>query len=862
MGGTFDDAGSSLTVGSNGLVYITGYFTNVADFDPGSGASTLTSEGGTDIFVSILYDNGNFFYAWRMGGTGQDQGLSIALGNDDSLAATGYFSGTADFADPYGVTNTLVSAGGTDIFIYKLDANWNMAWLKQIGGSGSDQGSSLALGSDGSVVTTGYFSNVVVFDPGSGTCNLTSKGGSDAFVLKLDTAGNFLWARQMGGSAVDRGQSLALAGDGSVITTGYFNGTAVFDAGSAFSLTSAGKSDIFVSKLDATGKFLWARRMGSTDVDQGLALALAGDGSVLATGSFSGTVDFDPGDGTFNLTIAGGTDLFISKLDSAGNFTGAWRIGGVSQDYGDSLACGDQGSVFITGVFSGIVDFNLGPQQSYLTSAGSSDMFLAQFFLNPPTNIQLSSASVQENQPVGSLVGLFAATDPDADDAFTYSLVSGAGDADNGSFYIDGNQLKTNAIFDYETKSTYNIRVRTSDYGGQAFEKTFTIMIVPPTLIWNGGGGDNNWSTAANWSGGAAPLSGDNLVFPAGAKQLENVNDYTNAKFGAITVSGSGYRLLTGGLASSGMEVQPGAQVDVDAIITGTLTIGAGATLTIAAIPGGPLSDAGIQDTLVLEDVHVSPANVQIIPDTTAAQEAVINSDATDSPTGAETVAVPSYAEIAVFRSLSTRLIKTTMATPNAAPFAEPIETPAAMPISASGNSAAACISADTIYNTIIKLTDAHATDVTAAPPALFIADSIPSRQFDFAIKNNLPQSPTFSRIASPALPGTIKNWLINPLALNQINEEKTTVFAPLHNESPLGASLTEKHAYSPAIIHRLAHHTALKAITENLNFNGDNVEMDFDASRHVRNGKRGGQLEKAIDAVIAGDEDLFLRVQ
>lgn len=107
-----------------------------------------------------------------------------------------------------------------------------MAWLKQIGGSGSDQGSSLALGSDGSVVTTGYFSNVVVFDPGSGTCNLTSKGGSDAFVLKLDTAGNFLWARQMGGSAVDRGQSLALAGDGSVITTGYFNGTAVFDAGS------------------------------------------------------------------------------------------------------------------------------------------------------------------------------------------------------------------------------------------------------------------------------------------------------------------------------------------------------------------------------------------------------------------------------------------------------------------------------------------------------------------------------------------------------------------------------------------------------------------------------------------------------
>jgi ELWxxDGT repeat protein len=95
----------------------------------------------------------------------------------------------------------------------------------------------------------------------------------------------------------------------------------------------------------------------------------------------------------------------------------------------------------------------------------------------PPTDIALSATSFAENQAAGTAVGTFTTTDPDAADTFTYSLVSGTGDADNASFTINGATLKTAASFDFETKTSYSIRVRTTDQAGETFEKEFTISV-------------------------------------------------------------------------------------------------------------------------------------------------------------------------------------------------------------------------------------------------------------------------------------------------------------------------------------------------------------------------------------------------
>jgi methionine-rich copper-binding protein CopC len=104
--------------------------------------------------------------------------------------------------------------------------------------------------SSGNVYTTGYFFDTVDFDPGAGTSNLTSVGGTDIFVSKLDTSGNFVWVKQFGGTSNDNAYSIYVDSSGNVYTTGYFNGTVDFDPGAGTSnLTSVGGTDIFVSKL-------------------------------------------------------------------------------------------------------------------------------------------------------------------------------------------------------------------------------------------------------------------------------------------------------------------------------------------------------------------------------------------------------------------------------------------------------------------------------------------------------------------------------------------------------------------------------------------------------------------------------------
>ena len=94
-----------------------------------------------------------------------------------------------------------------------------------------------------------------------------------------------------------------------------------------------------------------------------------------------------------------------------------------------------------------------------------------------PTDIALSATSIAENLTSGTAVGNFSTTDVDAGNTFTYTLVSGTGDTDNGSFQIVNGQLQTNASFDFETKSSYSIRVRSTDQGSLTFEKDFTITV-------------------------------------------------------------------------------------------------------------------------------------------------------------------------------------------------------------------------------------------------------------------------------------------------------------------------------------------------------------------------------------------------
>jgi hypothetical protein len=529
-------------------------------------------------------------------------------------------------------------------------------------------------------------------------------------------------------------------------------------------------------------------------------------------------------------------------LDAAGNFCWVRKVGGSSND----IAVAQNGSVYITGSYYGTTDFDPGPGIFNLTnSTGYDNTFVLKLLPDhAPTNIELSGNSVAENQQSGTVVGSFSSVDPDAGEAFTYSLVSGSGGNDNAAFTINASgQLQTAAVFDYETKSSYGILVRTTDYSGMWFEEAFTISVInlPETRTWDGGSTENNfWKTKENWVGDIAPLSGDILIFPSGAARMLNFNDYPSGTvFGSITVSGSGYHFQGNSYQASMVGVQPNTNVEVNAVHSDTLTLDAGATLTIAAIPGGPLAADSALTPLATSALR--PNLRKPIAQPTAA-----NTIAPFSSTTTITIAAEPLAD------------STVLATP--APVSSEAASMGASSSSLSSDSNALTPGpspegrGEFLLEPLYTVIDAVAapTEITAeiALPVRLV-ESAPARLIDTAL-NRLPlQSPIYSWIDPTALPKGIDNWFENPLAGKQTSNAKATVFASLHDELPLRAGIIEKRAYAPATNNRRVDLAALQTIGEKT---GDEVE--FDIAQHIRSGKHSKQLEKAVDEVLAEEED------
>ncbi len=378
FGGSSYDEGRSIKVDASGNLYTTGYFVGTVDFDPGAGTANLTSVASVDVFVQKLDASGNFQWArsFGSGGSSFDIGFSIKTDTAGNVYTTGYFEGTGDF-DPGAGTAILSSAGSADVFIQKLGASGNFLWARSFGGLAYDGGGSSTIDPSGNVYTIGYFAGTVDFDPGAGTANLNSVGSRDIFVQKLDTYGNFLWARSFGDSSDDYGVSISVDPSGNVYTTGTFLGTVDFNPGAGIAnLTSAGNIDVFVQKLDASGNFLWARSFGSTSNNFVSSISVDALGNVYTSGIFVGTVDFDPGAGTANLTSAGGDDIFVQKLDASGNFLWARPFGGSFNEDVSSITIDASGSIYSTGIFEGTVDFDPGTGTASLSSAGDRDVFV------------------------------------------------------------------------------------------------------------------------------------------------------------------------------------------------------------------------------------------------------------------------------------------------------------------------------------------------------------------------------------------------------------------------------------------------------------------------------------------------------
>jgi hypothetical protein len=330
------------------------------------------------LLLTLSATSQSLFKVKQMGGSGDDYGSSIAVDHAGNIYTTGQFTGTADF-DPGTATFNMTSAGYNDIFITKFGPSGNFLWAKQMGSTSWDAGSSIALDTLGNVYVTGNFSGMVDFDPGAGTFNLNPVGGSDIFICKLNSSGNFLWAKSFGASTdEDHGNGITVDASGNVYTTGSFKETVDFDPGAGIYNLTADYIDVFVSKLDASGNFVWAKKMGGLSYEYGNGVTVDAAGNLYITGSFRGlNCDFDPGPGAFYLNTYGDTDEFICKLDASGNFVWAKQVRSNAYDFsvGLSITVDASGNVYTTGNFKGTADFDPGSGVLSYTASAYHDCF-------------------------------------------------------------------------------------------------------------------------------------------------------------------------------------------------------------------------------------------------------------------------------------------------------------------------------------------------------------------------------------------------------------------------------------------------------------------------------------------------------
>ncbi len=372
----FDDVPANIVVDVNGNILVAGYFMGTIDLDPGAGELNVTTQGEA-AFLLKLDSQGDLIWAKNWGGTQNSDGsrvYNITSDGSGNIIIGGGFYGNSDL-DPGAGTNNVTATFFEDAYISKLDANGDFLWAITFGGNqvGSrDYVQGIAVDSSGNILASGPFSgNIAVYNLMTG----------QNFYIKLDASGNLIWAKQtVSSSNVVGTKSLTFDATGNAYIVGRFGGTCDFDPGAGvFNLTSSGNFDIFILKLNTAGNFVWAAGFGSaSSLDDGTSIALDNQGFLYTTGFYAGPADFDPSAAEFILTPVGFADMFISKLDTEGNFVYASTFGGIPNgfNFGNALIADNAGNVYATGAFEATTDFDPSSNIFNLVSAGSSDAFV------------------------------------------------------------------------------------------------------------------------------------------------------------------------------------------------------------------------------------------------------------------------------------------------------------------------------------------------------------------------------------------------------------------------------------------------------------------------------------------------------
>jgi hypothetical protein len=344
-------------VDGSGNIFLAGNFLNQIDF----GCMTVSSAGGSDIFLAKLNPAGNCLWALAVGSAAMEFTSTMSTSDAGTTVLALQFAGMMTFNGM-----PISSLGGMDIFAAKFGSNGIYTFNKHFGDLGMDRPTGIEMDDAGGTVIIGTFDNKINF----GGNTLTSAGMNDIFVAKFDSAGNHVFSKSYGDAADQTVSALAVDDNGNIVIAGSFQGTVDFGGNP---MTSTGTSDLFLARLNAIGGHLFSKHFVHSGSGSLLRAAVDANGNIVLGGGFSDS--FDVGGGS--LVSAGGTDLFIAKFDTSGKHMWSGRFGGTQDEATGDVAVDGLGDVVLTGSFMGTIDFGGGP----LMSAGGTDIFLAKLRL-------------------------------------------------------------------------------------------------------------------------------------------------------------------------------------------------------------------------------------------------------------------------------------------------------------------------------------------------------------------------------------------------------------------------------------------------------------------------------------------------
>ena len=299
----------------------------------------------------------------------------VKVNANGTMFVAGAFRGTVDFdPDPGNTVNRTSNGSDWDIFIAKYNSDGELPNSTSVITSGdvSSQYITDLVISGQSFYVTGVVAGSSSFATGVAlpANTVVSNGNIDILIAKFDEGLTNIWAHTIGGASIDFGSGIAVDNSGNLYITGEFQGTANFDpsgSGTAKTLTAPGSNgDIFIAKYNPDGELIWAHNIGGNFADAGYALEIDQSNNIYVTGTFNGSVDFDPGPGTTtiqsNPTVK---SVFIAKYTSAGNLVWAKSI--IGAETASDLSINSSGDIAITGYFQvNNSDFDPGPGEALL----------------------------------------------------------------------------------------------------------------------------------------------------------------------------------------------------------------------------------------------------------------------------------------------------------------------------------------------------------------------------------------------------------------------------------------------------------------------------------------------------------------